>query len=182
MARASERYPVEEKSAEKITAHVLTVDIVDFSLREDAEAQTSLVQHFIQLLHQAIPEGVDNSVDRVWSPAGDGGSLTFPKSVTAPLDTAINLARLTGDYNEGTFEGLPKPRIPLQLRIGIHTGPVSMEKDFDDRTNVWGNGVNISARLISLARPGQILISDAYYQGCDRNVWIIHGGLEKWWC
>lgn len=167
MSRASERPRLEEKPAEKITAHVLTVDIVDFSLREDAEAQTSLIQHFIQMLHQAIPEGLDNSTDRVWSPAGDGGSLTFLKSVTAPLDTAIRLSRLALSYNQGLMNGLPKPRVALRLRIGIHTGPVSMEKDFDDRTNVWGNGVNISARLISLARPGQILISEAYYQAAE---------------
>ncbi|MEI7769443.1 MAG: cyclic nucleotide-binding domain-containing protein [Chloroflexales bacterium] len=163
MARSTEQPVVDEKAAEKFNAHVLTVDIVDFSLREDAESQTSLVQHFIQLLHKAIPEGLDNARDRVWSPAGDGGSLTFPKLVTAPLETAINLARLVGMYNEGKFEALPKPRIPLQLRMGIHTGAVSMERDFDERTNVWGNGVNISARLITLARPGQILVSEAYY-------------------
>lgn len=164
MARASEPYALEDKPAKKLLANVLTVDIVDFSLREDAEAQTTLVQHFIQLLHQAIPEGLDNAEQRVWSPAGDGGSVTFLNSVKAPLDTAVNLARLVGPYNEGKIEGLPRPRMPLQLRIGIHTGPVSLEKDFDERTNVWGNGVNISARLISLARPGQILITDAYYQ------------------
>lgn len=149
------------------TWHVLTVDIVDFSLRESVGEQTALVQDFIKLLNMAIPAAHNQIGKRIWSPAGDGGSLTFTTDVMAPIDTAIELARLVKKYNGDEAGELwptfKTPSRPLRLRMGIHSGSVSMQQDFDNRLNIWGNGINMSARLITLAQPDQILISQTYY-------------------
>lgn len=166
---------------------VLTVDIVDFSLRF-GEEQMEAVRVFIQMLHQAIPERHNHPSARIWSPAGDGGSITFWHSIQAALETAIALGRLANQYNAGAFvdeqgQTLPKPTRPLRLRIGLHSGPVSKEIDFDERENIWGDGINRSARVMSLAQPGQILASEDFYQDADLHA---SPGLEvtsigKWW-
>ena len=48
------------------------------------------------------------------------------------------------------------PARQIRFRIGIHVGDVVI-----DRYDVFGNVVNVAARLQSLARPGEICISEA---------------------
>ena len=51
-------------------------------------------------------------------------------------------------------------QIPWQVRVGIHTGPViagSSSNGFD----IWGDAVNIAARLESTSEPGKVQISEA---------------------
>jgi len=152
-----------------ITKPVLTVDIVEFSKRSGRD-QMAAVQSLIQLLHKAIPEKQNHPSKRVWSPAGDGGALTFWEDTRAAVETAVALGKYINQYNRGELKlydvhnkELPRGKEPLQVRMGLHAGPVSKETDFDDRENVWGNGINMSARVTSLAQPGQIVASHDYY-------------------
>lgn len=160
---------IEQKDS--ITGHVLTVDIVDFSLRKSSDEQRQVIQDFIVLLKAAIPPQHNSEKERIWSPAGDGGSLTFINSFRAPIATVVELFALLEQYNNGNLAGgkldLKKPPQPLQVRVGIHTGPVSLQEDFDKRVNVWGNGINVSARLIALAWPNQILVSEEHYREAE---------------
>jgi hypothetical protein len=169
---------------------ILTVDIVNFSIR-GVEEQAEAVQALISILDKAIPQAYNHPSARIWSPAGDGGAITFwDTDIRTALDTAISVGKFVREYNEGVFfddkskDVLQKPNQELQVRMGIHFGTVSKETDFDARENVWGNGMNISARLISLARPGQILISKEFYDAADlRGGWkgIEITRIGKWW-
>ena len=71
----------------------------------------------------------------------------------------------------------------LEIRIGIHSGPVTKEVDFDNRENIWGAGMNISARVASLAEPNQIVVSKKYYEDAGlqhhKEYKIQHIG--EWW-
>jgi CRP-like cAMP-binding protein len=173
-----------------ITKPVLTVDIVEFSKRSGRD-QMIAIQALIQLLHKAIPEQQNHPSKRIWSPAGDGGALTFWEDIHVAIETAVALGKYIDQYNQGELilydarnRELPRcEKMPLQVRMGLHDGPVSKETDFDDRENVWGNGLNMSARVASLAKPGQIVASHDYY---------VHAELEghpeyevtpigKWW-
>jgi CRP-like cAMP-binding protein len=128
---------------------VLTLDIVNFSQIDTNEKQLEVITALIGMLRQAVP----NPKTGLWSPAGDGGSFTFMEDNNAAVHTAIRLGALVKEHNE-------KPGVQqFELRMGIHIGPVYKETDFDERENVWGNGINLSARVASLARPKQILIS-----------------------
>jgi hypothetical protein len=135
---------------------VLTLDVVNFSLIRPDQKQLEVVQALIQMLRDAIPKEYNHPNAWIWSPAGDGGSLTFLEDNNAALETAIALGKLVKAYNRR------KDIQPFELRMGIHLGTVSKETDFDDRVNVWGEGVNISARVAGLAQPGQILVSEDY--------------------
>jgi adenylate cyclase len=50
----------------------------------------------------------------------------------------------------------------IQLRIGVHIGDVTFQNE-----DIYGDGVNIAARLEALAKPGQILISDTAHHSLD---------------
>lgn len=86
---------------------------------------------------------------RVVKTLGDEVMATFPSATAAAL-AATTMVR---DIDHG----LPGINIPLQLRIGFHHGPVLEAEDGD----VFGDTVNTAARLVKLAKPGQIMTSSA---------------------
>jgi CRP-like cAMP-binding protein len=162
-----------------IVRPVLTVDIVDFSLRS-GEEQMKAVRALKDMLGEALPEDHKNDLTAyLWSPAGDGGSITFMKDIHAALSTAVSLGKLIEAYDRN----LSANDKPLQVRIGIHSGPVSKETDFDQSENVWGDGINMSARVMSVARPGQILASADFYKHAELHTRpkgeVVPIG--KWW-
>ena len=167
---------------------VMTVDIVEFSKRRSGDEQMTALQALITLLNKAIPKEHNNRKMRLWSPAGDGGSLTF-EDIHAAVDTAVTLAKCISQYNEGVpfydadEQELPRDKRPLEVRIGLHVGPVLKETDFDDTENVWGSGVNMSARVASLAKPNQIVASQEFVDQAELKN---HPEYEvtdigKWW-
>jgi len=70
---------------------------------------------------------------------------------------AVQCAVETQQEISGYNGGLPEPQ-RMKFRIGIHLGDVMVEGD-----DVYGDGVNIAARLQELAQPGGILISGPVY-------------------
>jgi CRP-like cAMP-binding protein len=167
---------------------ILTVDIVEFSKRRSGNEQMTALRALIHFLDKAIPEGHNNQKMRLWSPAGDGGSLTF-EDVHAAVRTAVKLAQYIRQYNKGhkfhdaDGQEMPRSDRPLEVRIGLHVGPVLKETDFDNRENVWGSGVNMGARVASLAKPNQIVASKEFV---DQAELLAHPDYEvtnigKWW-
>src|SRR6202035_756422 len=80
-------------------------------------------------------------------PTGDGMALVFFQTPEEPARCALEIA-----------EALHKhPR--LNLRMGIHSGPVNQVTDVNDRTNIAGAGINIAQRVMDCADGGHILLS-----------------------
>ncbi|WP_455211065.1 adenylate/guanylate cyclase domain-containing protein [Kaarinaea lacus] len=50
------------------------------------------------------------------------------------------------------------PRLPISIRIGFHTGPTAI-----DNGHPFGDTVHVAARMVSIAKPGQVLISQQSY-------------------
>ena len=85
---------------------------------------------------------------RIVNTAGDGLLADFP-SVVEAVQCAVEVQReLAGDASRA-----------MRFRIGIHLGDVMV-----DGGDLFGEGVNLAARLQSLAEPGGILISQPVYQ------------------
>lgn len=92
---------------------------------------------------------------RIVNHTGDGSIIEF-HSVVDTVNCAIEVQRAMVERNA---EVAPHKRI--ELRIGIHLGDVVQESDGD----LMGDGVNIAARLESVAKRGTICLSeDAYRQ------------------
>lgn len=167
---------------------VLTVDIVEFSKRRSGDDQMIALQALIRLLDKAIPEGHNNQKMRLWSPAGDGGSLTF-EDIHAAVETAVTLGQYIAQYNKGVKfydadgQELPRSNKPLEVRTGLHVGPVLKETDFDNRENVWGRGINMSARVASLAKPNQIVASREFVEQAELEDYPEYEvtDIGRWW-
>jgi class 3 adenylate cyclase len=90
---------------------------------------------------------------------GDGVLMEFASAVNA-VTAAIELQRRMADANSA----LPTTR-RIVLRIGINLGDIVIEG-----SDVYGDGVNIAARLESLAEPGAIYVSRSIHDQVDRKL------------
>src|SRR5204863_3108476 len=87
---------------------------------------------------------------RIFNPAGDSFVADFASAVDA-VDCAVAVQEAIEKENEGRPAG-----DQMRFRIGIHLGDVIVEGP-----NLFGDGVNIAARLEALAEPGGICLSGA---------------------
>jgi adenylate cyclase len=101
----------------------------------------------------AIDPVVASHGGRIVKTTGDGVLLEFP-SIVAAVECAVAIQNLMAERNAD----VPKDRQML-FRIGINLGDVLIEGD-----DILGDGVNVAARLESIAEPGGIYISDATHQ------------------
>lgn len=95
---------------------------------------------------------IERHEGRIVNTWGDAVIAEFA-SVVEAVQCAVETQQEISGYNGG----LPEPR-RMRFRIGIHLGDVMVEDD-----DVYGDGVNIAARLQELAEPGGILISGPVY-------------------
>lgn len=138
-------------SLERRLAAILAADVVDYT-RLMAEDQERTLES-LRLLRTKLLEPVatrrnGNVIKRM----GDGWIIEFP-SVTDAVACAIEVQE--GILNHAT----------IQMRMGMHTGEVVFEVE-----DVFGDGVNVAARLEKLAEPGQLAISDMVYNSLDRTI------------
>jgi DNA-binding NarL/FixJ family response regulator/class 3 adenylate cyclase len=128
-------------------AHVLFIDIVAYSaLLSEQQWQA------IHTLQDAIGATSDYARYRqndqlIVLPTGDGAALVFFRDVEAPVRCSLELAQRVRD--EGS----------LQLRMGIHTGPVYRVADINANRNVAGGGINMAQRVMEIGDAGHILVS-----------------------
>ncbi len=80
-------------------------------------------------------------------PTGDGMALVFYTSPEAPVQCALEISRALKDHPE------------LQLRMGMHSGPVSGVIDVNERANLAGAGINVAQRVMDCGDAGHILLS-----------------------
>jgi hypothetical protein len=72
------------------------------------------------------------------------------------LFTAISVRDMAAAFAEG--------RGPLPVRLGVNLGPVRLVKDLNAQMNIIGDGINVAQRVMSFARPGQLLVSRSFYE------------------
>ena len=126
--------------------HVLFMDVVGYSklsVHEQHEIQQQL-NEIVRGTEQfrATPETKLTSL-----PTGDGMALVFFTSPEAPVECAIEVSSEL------------KSRSHLQLRMGIHSGPVSRTMDVNQRINIAGAGINMAQRVMDCGDAGHILLS-----------------------
>jgi adenylate cyclase len=138
--------------AEPVEGTIVFTDIVGFTeftaTRGDADALQLLATQD-RLLSSAMSDGA-----RVVKELGDGLLLLFPEPVTA-LHTAFALRRGFGD--ESAASGLA-----VGIRVGMHHG-TALQRGED----IIGHDVNVAARIVDIAAPGEVLVSDAVRVGVD---------------
>jgi len=138
------------KQRRKLSA-ILMADVSGFSrmMSRDEEGTTARIQDF----HRRVLGLVERYEGRVVDTAGDSVFGEFD-SVVQAVRCAQALQEDQARVNEGASSDER-----IDTRIGVHLGDVIVE-DY----RVYGDGVNIAARLETLADPGGIFVSEAVYQ------------------
>src|SRR6266513_1770368 len=128
-------------------AHVLFIDIVGYSKLSinDQRAAIDELTQAVRLSEQFQNAEAASRLLKI--PTGDGMALVFYKSPEEPAQCAFEISRAL------------KERTRLQIRMGIHSGPVSGVVDVNERTNVAGPGINIARRVMDCGDAGHILLS-----------------------
>jgi len=134
---------------ERRLAAVLAADVVGYSrLMEVDEAGTLARLKTVRM--ELIDPAIANCKGRLIKTTGDGMLVEF-QSVTEALRCAVDFQQRMGRRNRD----MPASRT-LLYRIGINLGDVIVEDG-----DIFGDGVNVAARLESIAEPGGICISAA---------------------
>jgi TolB-like protein/Tfp pilus assembly protein PilF len=128
-------------------AHVLFTDIVGYS-KLPIHQQRALVERLNEIVRGTDEYQVAETTGRLITiPTGDGITLVFYHSPEAPVECALEISRALRKHPE------------LQLRMGVHSGPVSGVIDVTGKANVAGAGINIAQRVMDCGDAGHILLS-----------------------
>jgi TolB-like protein len=135
-------------------AAILVADVVGYSRLAGADEER-LLARLRTLRSDLIDPTIAVHKGRVVKRTGDGAIVEFRSAVDA-VRFAVEVQDAMVERNAGVSEDRR-----IVFRIGIHIGDVVEEEDGD----LMGDGVNIAARLQSIAQPGAICLSeDAYRQ------------------
>src|SRR5215472_12133784 len=136
-----------KKEIELEIAHVLFLDIVGYSKLSvnEQHARVEQLNEIVPLCEQFRKAEAASRLLKI--PTGDGMALVFYKSPEEPAQCAVEISRALKDNAR------------LQVRMGIHSGPVSGVVDVTERSNVAGAGVNMARRVMDCGDAGHILLS-----------------------
>ena len=129
-------------------AAILAADVVGYSRLMGANEEGTLAA-----LNAHRSEAIDPAIarfrGRLFKTTGDGMLVEFASAVDA-VRCAVAIQESVGARNEDVVEDHR-----ITFRIGVHLGDVMVQDD-----DVYGDGVNIAARLEGIAEPGGVCISD----------------------
>src|SRR6266446_428316 len=132
---------------ERRLSAILAADVVGYSrLMGDNEAAT--LAALKKLRSDVIDRKIAEHQGRIVKLAGDGMLIEFPSVVNA-VACAAEVQRGMRARNAGVPEDHR-----IELRVGVNLGDVIVEGE-----DIFGDGVNVAARLESIAKPGGITIS-----------------------
>ena len=128
-------------------AHVLFTDIVGYS-KLPINQQRALIERLSEIVRNTDEyRGAETARRLITIPTGDGILLVFYDSPETPAECALEISRALKKHPE------------LQLRMGVHSGPVSGIIDATGKANVAGAGINIAQRVMDCGDAGHILLS-----------------------
>ncbi|MEA3194590.1 MAG: hypothetical protein QOD26_2923 [Betaproteobacteria bacterium] len=135
-----------ESSGRTLVCSVLFLDIVEYSKKPVAD-QLQIKHAFNAALGRALEEVAPR--DRIILDTGDGAAVTF-----------------LGDPEDALFASISMRDVAqtLGVRMGVNLGPVRLVKDLNGQVNILGDGINVAQRVMSFARPGQLLVSRSFYE------------------
>jgi TolB-like protein/Tfp pilus assembly protein PilF len=140
--------PTEPSSEVKFEiGHVLFIDIVGYSklLITDQSELLQKLKEIVWGTEQFRLAQAEGKLMRL--PTGDGGALVFRNNPEAPVLCAMEISKELKRHPE------------LQVRMGIHSGPVNEITDLNAQANIAGAGINVAQRVMDCGDAGHILLS-----------------------
>src|SRR5437867_3927195 len=126
-------------------AHVLFIDIVGYS-KLSINDQRAAIDELTQAVRTSEQfQNAEAAARLIKIPTGDGMALVFYKSPEEPVECALEISRALKEHR--------------QLRMGVHSGPVSGVIDVNGQANLAGAGLNTAQRVMDCGDAGHILLS-----------------------
>jgi len=136
---------LEQNSTKRSLAAIMFTDIVGYTaMMGESEERALHARRINREIHQQRIEGAGGT----WIKEMGDGTLASFTTITQAVRAAIDIRKIC------------KHQLDIELKVGIHLGEVTYEDN-----DVFGDGVNIAARIEALAAGGGILISESVYKG-----------------
>jgi adenylate cyclase len=147
---------------ERRLAAVLAADVAGYSRLMGADEEGALSR--LKATRKAIVDpAIASHRGRIVKTTGDGMLVEFASAVDAAR-CSVEVQRAMAAQNAGVPQD-----VRIEFRIGVHIGDIII-----DDNDIFGDGVNIAARLEGIAEPGGVCISDDAYRQ-------IRGKIEIGW-
>jgi adenylate cyclase len=138
-------------AATRRLAAILAADVAGYSRLMGADEEGTH-ERLKALRHELLDPKIAEHHGRLVKTTGDGLLVEFPSVVDA-VRCAVEVQQAMPEWNTGVAADNH-----IQLRIGINLGDVIVEGE-----DLYGDGVNIAARIEALADPGGVLVSNTVY-------------------
>jgi len=137
---------------------IVAMDVVGYSRLMERD-ETGTLDRLKDIRSSIVDPGIDRHCGRTVKLMGDGALVEF-SSVVGALQCAVDIQRELAARNASLSE-----KHKLYLRIGIHLGDIIVEGD-----DIYGDGVNVAARLEGIAQPGGVVLSQQVYDHIGANI------------
>src|SRR3989441_3160708 len=128
-------------------AHVLLIDVVGYS-KLLVNEQIELLQDLNQIVRNTeCFQAAETKGRLIRVSTGDGMALLLFHSPEEPVRCALEISRTLQEHPH------------IQLRMGVHSGPVNQVTDVNDKTNIAGPGINVAQCVMDCGDAVHILLS-----------------------
>jgi class 3 adenylate cyclase len=120
----------------------LLIDVVGYS-KLLVNEQIELLQELKQIVRSTeCFRAAEARGELIPIPTGDGMALIFLHSPEEPARCALEISKALQDHPS------------MQLRMGVHSGPVNRVTDVNEKTNIAGSGINVAQRVLDCGDAG----------------------------
>ena len=154
--------------AQRKMAAIFAADVVGYSKLMAQNEKLTLFR--LKETRKTTDPIIQNLGGRIFSTAGDSIMAEFASpvdAVEAAIEIQKKITKTSSEINDG---------IIIEFRIGINLGDIMVQDN-----NLYGDNVNIAARLEAISKPGEICISEKVYQEIKNkvNINFKFGGTKK---
>ena len=147
-----------EKLNKTTICSIVFLDIIDYSKKSVSE-QIDIKNQFNQLINHSLKDLDEN--ERIILDTGDGAAIAHMGSPEDALFVSLSI-------RDEVLKSNILSAMPLYVRFGINLGPVRLVSDINGQPNIIGDGINVAQRIMSFAKPNQVVVSRSYYDVTSR--------------
>jgi len=143
-------------TTEVVQGTVVFTDIVGFTEYNALQGDERALE-LLSIQERLVREQLPSSDARIVKELGDGLLLWFSDACEA-IETSL---RLQERFEQESMDS----DVPLWVRCGMHTGQQTRRRD-----DLVGHDVNVASRIVDVAGPGEVLLSDATLSRVDNKL------------